>query len=222
MMRAFVAMTVAGMLLAGCSSSGQEATPETAPVEASPEIDLGEEGIASAAPVETYDVGRQFTLAWKEAEATDTPEDVNITFTVTGWRCGDQATPYLTRGKRKYEEDYGQASDAKVDGGYQLCVALLKVANTGKRKYQLDPVVKAVDPSAVEYDADDELTSVIGNEITRNNRESYGSAIVSMNPRETAVTAAAFQIPADTTIANLMIVGGSVYSEASRALVRVS
>lgn len=69
-----------------------------------------------------------------------------------------------------------------------------------------------------EYDDDDELTSLIGNEVTRRNRDSYGSATVSMNPRETAVTAAAFQIPADTRIARLMVVGGgSVHSESSTA-----
>jgi hypothetical protein len=223
-MRALTATAAAGLLLlAGCSSSNQGATPQTSPVEVSPGVEAGEEGVPSAAPVGSYRVGQRFTLAWKEAEATDTPEDVNITFTVTGWKCGDQAAQYLTRGKKRYQQDYGQASDVKVDAGYRLCVALLAVANTGKRKYQLDPVVKAVDPGGVEYDADDDLTSLIGNDITRRNRDHYGSASVSMNPRETAVTAVAFQIPTDTTIARLLIVGGgSVYSAPSTALVQVT
>ena len=206
------------LLLAGCSSS-PPAQPQTVPVEDSP----GSE--ASSAPATTaaqYRVGQQFTLAWKQGEATDTPDEVNLTITVTKFACGAPAATLFEAGKKEYSDDYGMTSEVEVEAGYTPCVANLKVANTGRKKTQHDPVVQAIDADGVEYDADSELTSLIANPITDTNRESFGSSTVSMNPRQTAVTATAFQIPSDTTITQLRYVGGgSVYSDPSIALVSV-
>jgi hypothetical protein len=213
-----VVALASALLLAGCSSA-PPAEPQTEPVE-----DLPESASPSVATeAGPYGIGQKFTLAWKEGEATDTPDDVNVTITVTKFDCGASADALLKVGKKKYSDDYGMTADAKVDSGYTLCAAILKIANTGKKKVQHDPVVQALDAGGVEYELDSELTNLIANPVTDANRESFGGPTVSMNPRETAVTAVAFQIPSDTKIKQLRYVGGgSVYSEPSTALVQVS
>ncbi|MFI5888508.1 DUF4352 domain-containing protein [Actinoplanes sp. NPDC051513] len=212
------AAVVAVLLLAGCSSP-KAAEPQTKPIEEPPSSP------ASAAASQgggSYALGQTFTLAWKEAEATDQPEDVNVTITATKFECGPGAEALLKAGKEYYKTSYGESSDAKADSGYTLCVASLKISNTGKKKIQHDPVLQAVDTAGAEYDSDDKLTAVIADPITHKNREAFGGASVSINPRETAVTAIAFQIPSDTKVGQLRYVGGgSVYSEPSVALIQV-
>jgi hypothetical protein len=212
-----VVALASALLLAGCSSA-PPAEPQTEPVE-----DLPESAAPSVATeAGPYGIGQKFTLAWKEGEATDTPDDVNMTITVTKFGCGASADALLKAGKKKYSDDYGMTADAKVNSGYTLCAANLKIANTGKKKVQHDPVVQALDGGGVEYELDSEFTNLVANPITDANRESFGGPAVSMNPRETAVTAVAFQIPSDTKIAQLRYVGGgNVYSEPTTALVQV-
>jgi len=212
------AVALAAVLLLAACSSPPATQPETEPVEGSPEPAAS----SVASEPKRYDVGQTFTLAWQEGEATDTPDDVNLTITVTKFNCGGPADALLRAGKQKYSSDYGMTADAKVDSGYLLCVATLKIANTGKKKVQHDPTVQALDDEGVEYELDSNLTSLIANPITDANRESFGGPTVSMNPRETAETAVAFQIPSDTKVAQLRYVGGgSLYSEPSTALVHV-
>ena len=215
-----LAAVVTMLFLVACSSP-KPAQPETQPIEDSPSAPAPSS--ATAAGSGPYAVGQKFTLAWKEGEATDKPDDVNVTVTVTKFDCGATANGLFNAGKAYYRESYGQSSDAKVDAGYALCVANLKIANTGKKRLQHDPLVQALDEGGVEYGLDDELTRLIADPITHANRESFGGATVSMNPRETAVSAVAFQIPSDTKITQLRYVGGgSVYSEPSTAIVQVS
>ena len=215
--RAIVISSV--LLLSGCSSATPSAQPQTEPIEAAPEASAS----SAAAEGGPYAVGQKFTLAWKAGEATETPEDVNLTITVTKFDCGAPADALLKVGKKTYSDDYGMTSDAEVDSGYTLCAANLKVANTGRKKVQHDPVVQALDGGGVQYELDSDLTNLIANPITDANRESFGGPSVSMNPRETAVTAVAFQIPSDTKITQLRYVGGgSVYSEPSTALVGIN
>jgi hypothetical protein len=205
-------VTVVAMLLlvvTGCSSQQDNAKPQTAPVDqGSPPIGEAEPGVPTTAPAggPARAIGEPFTLAWKAIGDSGEPEDRNVTITVTMFACGDQASAYVKRGVAKYKEDYGQASDAKVDAGYMPCAAVLRVANTAKKKAQFSPTVKALDSTDVEYDQDDGLTELVALDVTRHSRETFGSNTVGLNPRETGTTATAYQIPKDTKITRLRYV----------------
>jgi hypothetical protein len=212
------------MLVTGCSAQHENAKPETDPVDQSSQPDGEvEPGIATQTQADgpARAMGQPFTLAWKEFGETG-EEDRNLTITVTTFVCGDQAGSYIDRGIAKYKDDYGQAPEAKVDAGYLPCTAILKVANTGKKKAQFSPTVKALDSSDVEYDQDEGLTELVALDVTRHNRETYGSNTVGLNPRETGTTATAYQVPKDTTISRLRyFIGETADARPVTALIQV-
>ena len=192
------------LLVTGCSRHG-DAEPETAPVN---------EGTPKA-------VGQPFTLAWKAIGGTG-PEDRKLTITVTKFACGDQITAYLVRGTAKYQEAFGRQPDAKVDAGHTPCAAILKVTNKGKKKAYFSPMVTAVDAGGVEYYQDDGLTELVSFDVNRHHRERFGGNTVGLEPRETATTATAYEIPAGRKITRLRyVIEEAVDSAPVTALIEV-
>ncbi len=192
------------LLVTGCSREG-DAQPETAPVN---------EGTPKA-------VGQPFTLAWKAIGGTG-PEDRKLTIAVTKFVCGDQVSAYLVRGAVKYQEAFGREPDARVEAGYTPCAAILKVTNRGNRKAYFSPMVRALDAGGGEYYQDDGLTELVSFDVTRHHRERFGGNTVGLEPRETATTATAYQIPAGRKITGLRyVIEEAVDSAPVTALIQV-
>jgi hypothetical protein len=110
-------------LLAGCSSP-KPAQPQTQPIEDSPSPSISATTSSDGGP---YAVGQRFTLAWKEAEATDQPEDVNLTITVTKFDRGAGANALLKAGMDYYKANYGQSSTRRLTPGTRPSTALVRV-----------------------------------------------------------------------------------------------
>jgi hypothetical protein len=157
-------LLIASAILTACGADDIAPQPQTEPVEEQTQP-APTTTSAETAEERVYALDERFTVAW--AEMSEPPEDVNLTITVT-WRCGNKTKADIQRAADAAKETYGELADPAPDVavGYQLCVASLKVSNTGKKHLQHSPVTTALDSSDVEYNQDDELTSYIGHGAT--------------------------------------------------------